>query len=77
MDIAGPSDGNEIQKGPEKTLEYKKLRFSEEMERLPVSMTERSKASTVFGRSNIGIAGSNPTRGMDVCLRLSVLCCPV
>jgi hypothetical protein len=39
-------------------------------------MAERSKASTVFGRSNIGIAGSNP-RGMDVCLRLSVLCCPV
>jgi hypothetical protein len=24
--------------------------------------------STVFGRSNIGIAGSNPGRGMDVCL---------
>jgi hypothetical protein len=43
----------------------------------PVSMAERSKASTVFGRSNIGIAASNPTRGMDVCLRLSVLCCPV
>jgi hypothetical protein len=40
-------------------------------------MFERSKASTDFGRSNIGIAGSNPTRGMDVCLRLSVLCCPV
>jgi hypothetical protein len=42
-----------------------------------VSMAERSKSSTVFGRSNIGIAGSNPARGMDVCLRLSVLCCPV
>jgi hypothetical protein len=40
-------------------------------------MAERSKASAVFGRSNIGIAGSNPTRGMDVCLRLSVLCCPM
>jgi hypothetical protein len=40
-------------------------------------MVERSKASTVFGRSNIGIARSNPGRGMDVCLRLSVLCCPV
>jgi hypothetical protein len=40
-------------------------------------MTERSKASTVFGRSNIGIASSSPARGMDVCLRLSVLCCPV
>jgi hypothetical protein len=40
-------------------------------------MAELSKASTIFGRSNIGIAGSNPARGTDVCLRLSVLCCPV
>jgi hypothetical protein len=32
----------------------------------------RSKASTVFGRSNIGIAVSNPARGMDVCLLFSV-----
>jgi hypothetical protein len=38
----------------------------------PVSIAARSKASTVFGRSNIGIAGSNPGQGMDVCL-----CCPV
>jgi hypothetical protein len=42
-----------------------------------ISITARSKASTVFGRSNIGIAGSNPARGMDVCLCFSVLCCPV
>jgi len=40
-------------------------------------MAKRSKASTVFCRSNIGIAGTNPARGMGVCLRLSVLCCPV
>jgi hypothetical protein len=40
-------------------------------------MTERSKASTVFCRSNIEIAVSNPARGMDVFLRLSVLCSPV
>jgi hypothetical protein len=45
--------------------------------KLPVSIAARSKASTVFGRSNIGIAGSNPARGMDVCLCFSVLCCPV
>jgi hypothetical protein len=31
----------------------------------------------VYDRLNIGIAGSNPARGMDVCLRVSVLCCPV
>jgi len=37
----------------------------------------QSKARTVFGRSNTGIVGWNPTRSMDVCLRFSVLCCPV
>jgi hypothetical protein len=28
---------------------------------------------TVFARSNTGIVGSNPTRGMDVCVRLICL----
>jgi hypothetical protein len=37
----------------------------------------RSKARTVFGRSNTGIVGSNLTWGMDVCPRFSMLCCPV
>jgi hypothetical protein len=37
-------------------------------------MAALSKASTVFGRSNIGIADSNPARGMDVCFSL---CCVV
>jgi hypothetical protein len=45
--------------------------------RMPVSIAERSKAGTVYDRSNIEIAGSNPTWGMDVCPRVSVLCCPV
>jgi len=40
-------------------------------------MAAWSKASTVFDRSNIGIADLNPTRGMDVCPRFSVLRCPV
>jgi hypothetical protein len=43
----------------------------------PVSIVKRSEASTVFARSNVEIAGSNPARGMDVCLCFSVLCCPV
>jgi len=43
----------------------------------PVSIAEHSKACTVYDRLNIEIAGSNPARGMDVCLRVSVLCCPV
>jgi hypothetical protein len=44
---------------------------------LPVSIAERSNACTVYDHLNIGIAGSNPTWGMDVCPRVSVLCCPV
>jgi hypothetical protein len=44
---------------------------------MPVSIAERSKASTVYDRLNIEIAVSNPARSMDVCLRVSVLCCPV
>jgi hypothetical protein len=30
-----------------------------------------------LGRLAAGIVGSNPAQGMDVCLRFSVLCCPV
>jgi hypothetical protein len=37
----------------------------------------RSKAGTVYDHLNIGIAGSNPGWGMDVCPRVSVLCCPM
>jgi hypothetical protein len=44
---------------------------------VPDSITERSKAGTVYDRLNIGIADSSPAWGMDVCLRVSVLCCPV
>jgi len=40
-------------------------------------MAARCKARTDCDRSNTGIAGSNPARGMDVCLRFYVLCCPV
>jgi hypothetical protein len=40
-------------------------------------MAVRFKARTVFSRSNTGIVGSNPARGMDVYLHFSVLCCPV
>jgi hypothetical protein len=39
----------------------------------PVSIVELSKAGTVYERLNIEIASSNPARGMDVCLRVSVL----
>jgi hypothetical protein len=32
----------------------------------PVTVAERSKACTVFARSEAGIVVSNPTQGMDV-----------
>jgi hypothetical protein len=47
------------------------------MMELPVTAAARSKACNVFARLNTGIVGSNPARGMDVCLRLFCLCCPV
>jgi hypothetical protein len=37
---------------------------------LPIIAAARSKAWTVFARSNAGIVGSNPTEGMDVCVRV-------
>jgi hypothetical protein len=40
----------------------------------PISIAERSEASTVFGRSDVEITGSNPAQGMDVCVSL---CCVV
>jgi hypothetical protein len=40
----------------------------------PIMVTARFKAWTVFARSNAGIVGSNPTRGIDVCVRLFCVC---
>jgi hypothetical protein len=34
----------------------------------PITVTARSKAWTVFARSNAGIVNSNPTRSNDVCI---------
>jgi hypothetical protein len=36
------------------------------MDNKPVTVAERTKAWTAFVRSDAGIVGSNPTRGMDV-----------
>jgi hypothetical protein len=42
--------------------------------RLSITVVARSKARTVFARSNIEVVGSNPIQGMDVCLRLICAC---
>jgi hypothetical protein len=40
----------------------------------PMTLAARSKAWTVFSPWNTGIAGSNPTWSMDVCVRLFYVC---
>jgi hypothetical protein len=41
---------------------------------MPITVAARSKTWTVFPRSNTGIVGSNPTRGMNNCVRLFCVC---
>jgi hypothetical protein len=40
----------------------------------PVTVAARSKARTVFARSNAGVVGSKPTQCMDVYVRLFCVC---
>jgi hypothetical protein len=40
----------------------------------PITVAAWSQTWTVFARSNAGIVGSNPTQGMDVCVRLFCVC---
>jgi hypothetical protein len=47
------------------------LNFNDQIN-FPGAEAVLSKAQIVFARSNNGIVGSNPARGMDVCLRFSV-----
>jgi hypothetical protein len=45
---------------------------------MPVKVAERSKACTVFARSEAGIVGSNHTKGMNVqclCMYVCAFCC--
>jgi len=42
--------------------------------RIPVTSSGRAALGMGFGRSLDGNVGSNPSRGMDICL-LSVVCC--
>jgi hypothetical protein len=47
---------------------------------MPVTVAERSKACTVFARSDAEIVGWNPNQGMGVwCVYVFILClrCPV
>jgi hypothetical protein len=48
--------------------------FADYVDLAPITAAERSKAWTVVARSNAGIVSSNPTQGMDVCVRLFCVC---
>jgi hypothetical protein len=48
--------------------------YCNEHQKVSNTVAARSKARTVFARSNTEIVGSNPTRGMDVCVRLFCVC---
>jgi hypothetical protein len=50
------------------------LYFAAVSDCLPITVDARSKAWTVFARSNAGIVGSNPTQCMNVCVRLFYIC---
>jgi hypothetical protein len=39
-----------------------------------ITVAARTKAWIVFARSNTGIVGSNPSRGVDVCVRFYCVC---
>jgi hypothetical protein len=62
-------------------LSWKCTFFSDYSRRLytyrPFTVAARATAWTVFARSNVGIVGSNPNWGMDICVRLFCLRCSV
>jgi hypothetical protein len=45
-----------------------KIMFHSLILMLPIAVAARAKSRTVFALSNTEIGGSNPTRGMDVCV---------
>jgi hypothetical protein len=79
IETAEPKASTQLTKGRRRLRSGSCVRFIQLRYYLfpPDPMAALSKARTVFDRSNIGIAGSNPALGMDVCPRFSVLCCAV
>jgi hypothetical protein len=48
--------------------------YNREHIHVPIAVAARFRACTVFDRSNTGIVGSNPTKGVDACVRLFCVC---
>jgi hypothetical protein len=71
-----PHDSNLYSRRCEKDKSYKRVVSKRNRHFLlirvdsvhPITVAARSKAWTVFARSNTGIVGSNPSQGMDVCV---------
>jgi hypothetical protein len=42
---------------------------------MPITVAARSKAWTIFSHSNTGIVDSDPTQGMDVCIKVKLSLC--
>jgi hypothetical protein len=52
------------------------MNFSPDILKLPIAVVERSRARTVFARSNTAIVGSNPTEAwMFVCVLCASFLC--
>jgi hypothetical protein len=41
---------------------------------MPITVAAQSKAEIVLAPSNVGVLGSNPIQGMDVCVGLFCVC---
>jgi hypothetical protein len=42
-----------------------------------ITLAARAEARTIFSRLNVEVVSSNPTRVIDLYVRLFCLCCPV
>jgi hypothetical protein len=55
-------------------MTFKSKFYTSRLGNVLITAATRSKARTVFVRYNAGIRGSNPTQGMNVCVRLFCVC---
>jgi hypothetical protein len=58
-------------------MEATDLKMAEAIRFQLITVAASYKAGTAFGRSNGRVVGSNPIRGIDVCVRLTVFVTPV
>jgi hypothetical protein len=69
-------DGSNLFSNGSAVLCWALAAFSSLLPYKPITVAARSRVLNVFACSNAEIVSSNPTRGMDVCVRLFSLYCP-